>query len=68
MICGRMICGEHGLPEDQCREFKHVAEEIDPTARAYVKGLARGIELAVDAGEPRDREIRALLRYIRERL
>jgi hypothetical protein len=63
-----MICGEHGMPEDQCREFKHVADEIDPTARAYVKGLARGIELGVEAGQNREPEIRALLRFIRERL
>jgi hypothetical protein len=63
-----MICGEHGMPEDQCREFKHTAEAIDPTVRAYVKGLARGIELAIEAGHNREPEIRALLRVIRERL
>lgn len=66
-----MICGEHGCPEDQCTEFKHVADAPDTTARAYVKGLARGIELAIENGvsfEQRRPEILALLRFIRERL
>lgn len=66
-----MICGEHGCPEDQCAEFKHANDEPDNTSRAYVKGLARGIELAFEHGvsfNDRRAEIMILLRFIRERL
>jgi len=66
-----MICAEHGCPTDQCGEFKHIDDECDETARLYVKGLARGIELAMDHGvrfEERRTEIMSLLRFIRERL
>jgi hypothetical protein len=65
-----MICGEHGCPTDQCAEFTHAEDHADEV-RAFVKGLARGLELAFKSGvqlEGRRAEIAHLLRIIRERL
>jgi hypothetical protein len=66
-----MFCAEHGCPTDQCAEFRHVEDECDPTQRAYVKGLARGLLSAFQNGvslNERRTEIMMLLQAIRERL